>query len=115
MAEKLTTIFVDTFGSSPRIKVLDFFLTFTEYDYSKNDIARETGVSRITLEPIWEELEKEGIIKKTRTVGRARMFRLNKENPTAKILRELDFKLSSAKADEEIVRMKVRAKAETKH
>ncbi len=58
-----------------------------------------------------EELEKEGIIKKTRIVGRARMYTLNKENPTAKILRELDFKLCSAKADEEIGRMKVKAKS----
>ncbi len=101
-----TSIFVETFGETPFVKVLDFFLTFDAFDYSKSQVAEETGVSRITLDKIWEELEDKKIIVKTRTIGRAEMYRLNKENTKVKVLLELSFKLASAFAEEEIGKIK---------
>ncbi|VVC01671.1 Uncharacterised protein [uncultured archaeon] len=110
--EKTKSIFLETFGEAPKIKVLDFFLTFAEFDYSKSQVARETGVSRITIEPIWHELEDEGIIVKTRQIGRAMLCRLNRENPTAKALLEFSLRLASvyAEGEHEKIRVKVRAK-----
>ncbi|MDO8554637.1 MAG: hypothetical protein Q7S22_07555 [Candidatus Micrarchaeota archaeon] len=100
--EKTKSIFVETFGDSPTIKVLDFLLTFSEFDYSKTQISEETGISRITIEDIWNKLIKTGFIRKSRVIGRAEMYILNKNNARVKELLELDFKLSSAAADEEI-------------
>lgn len=100
--EAKNSIFVETFGETPVVKVLDFFLTYDVYDYSKSQVAEETGVSRITLDNIWEELIDKKMIVKTRTIGRADMYKLNKESLRVKILSELSFKLASAFADEEI-------------
>ena len=104
--EAKNSIFVETFGEIPTIKVLDFFLTFDSFDYSKSQVAKETGVSRITLDKIWNEFTDKKIITKTRTIGRADMYKLNKENPRVKVLLDLSFRLASAFAEEEIGKMK---------
>ncbi len=109
--EKTKSIFIETFGDSPRIRVLDFLLTFSEFDYSKTQVAAEIGISRATIEPIWKKLAKESFIVKNRIVGRAEMYRLNKENPKVKELLELNFKLSSAAADEELGETRVVARS----
>jgi len=109
--EAKNSIFVETFGEVPLIKVLDFFLTFDSFDYSKSQVAEETGVSRITLDKIWKELEDKKIIVKTRVIGRAEMFRLNKENSKVKVLMELSLKLASAFAEEEMGKIKRKVEA----
>jgi len=109
--EARNSIFVETFGETPVVKVLDFFLTFDSFDYSKSQVAEETGVSRITLDKIWEEFVSQKILVKTRSIGRADMYKLNKENPRVKILLELGLKLASAFAEEEIERVKKKVEA----
>jgi hypothetical protein len=109
--EKTKTAFVETFGDSPTVRVLDFFLTFGEFDYSKSQVAGETGVSRVTIEPIWNGLIKSRMIVKTRVVGRAEMYLLNKSNPRVKELLELNSRLGSVAADEQVEEMKITVKA----
>ncbi len=109
--EAKNSIFIETFGETPAVKVLDFFLTFDSFDYSKSQVSEETGVSRITLDKIWKGLVNQKIIIKTRAIGRADMYKLNKENLRVKVLQELSFKLASAFAEEEIV--KIKRKVET--
>lgn len=109
--EAKNTIFVETFGKTPFLKVLDFFLTFDAFDYSKSQVAEETGVSRITLDKIWEGFVDKKIIKKTREIGRAEMYALNKENAKVRVLLEISLKLSSAFADEEIAKAKRKIEA----
>ena len=99
--EAKNSIFVETFGETPVIKVLDFFLTFDSFDYSNSQVSVETGVSRITLDKIWEELTGKKIIVKTRTIGRADMYKLNKDSQNVNVLLELSLKLASAFADGE--------------
>ncbi len=100
--KEMKSAFVNTFGDSPMVRVLDFFLTFDSFDYSKSQVADEVGISRVTIEDIWSKLIKNQIITKSRNIGRAEMYKLNKDNPKVKILIELDLKLSSVLADKEI-------------
>ena len=109
--EAKNSIFVETFGETPVVKVLDFFLTYDSFDYSKSQVAEETGVSRITLDKIWEELIDKKMIIKTRTIGRADMYKLNKKNAKVKVLMELSFKLASAFAEEESEKIKKKIEA----
>jgi hypothetical protein len=95
------SVFVETFGESPLIKVMDFFLMYPDFDYSKSQVAKETGISRITIEKIWSELIKKEIIIKTRESGNAALYKLNTKNPKVKILMKLDFELSSATIEQE--------------
>ncbi len=94
--EAKNSIFVETFGESPLIKVLDFFLTFPSFDYSKTQVADEIGISRITIEKIWKELIKKEMIVKIRSIGRAELYRLNTENPRVKILMGIGIELASS-------------------
>lgn len=75
-------------------KILDFLITFQDYDYSKKDIAKHSKVSMRHALLAIEKLEKEEIIIHTRKVGIALMYKYNSENPTAKILQ--NFVLSNA-------------------
>lgn len=105
---ELKSVFVETFGESPLVKVIDFFLENYLFDYSKSQVAEQIEISRMTIDKIWEGLIKQEFITKTRVVGRAEMYKLNKSNPKVKALIELDMKLSGIAAREETA-IKVKA------
>jgi len=87
-------------GTAPA-KILDFLTVFRDYDYSKMDIAKNSGVSfRHALREI-KKLENLNLIKQTRTVGHAQMYRLNTGNPTAQLLAKLALQLASTEIDQE--------------
>jgi len=81
--------FVKTFGKSPRIQVLDFLLNNNLLDYCKADIAEQTAISRSTLDTFWNNLIKNKIIIKSRRIGRAELYKLNKKLPIVQKLIEL--------------------------
>lgn len=108
MAQMKSTL-LEVFGESPFMKTLDFFLMYPKFDYTKTQVARETGVSRITMESIWRKLVSGDIIVKTRSMGRSEMYQLNAENPKVKAIMRFEFELSSALMEQE--RLGVRAKS----
>ena len=85
------SLFIRELGiKSPMLKVLDFLMDNESFDYSKTDIADGTGLSRATLFKAWPKLEALDLITATRSVGQAKMYKLNKQNPIVKKLMELD-------------------------
>jgi DNA-binding transcriptional regulator YhcF (GntR family) len=78
------SLFVKLLGDSPYIRVLDFLLTYREFDYSKKEIAENANVSYNTLNSFWREMLNNGIIIKTRRIGKQDMFKLNQENNLVK-------------------------------
>ena len=67
---------------------------FRDWDYSKQDIARNSDVSfRHALKAI-DKLAEVGLIKKTRTIGRAQMYQYNMENPAAQLLQKFALELA---------------------
>jgi len=79
-------------------KILDFLTLFHEYDYSKMDVAKNSGVSfRHALREI-AKLEELGLIKQTRTVDHAQMYKLNTENPAAILLRKFALEIAGQEA-----------------
>ncbi len=91
--------FVEVFGDSPAIRVLDFFLTFSEFDYPIKQVAQEIEAGWETVESVVRALIKKGIVRETRAFGRAKMFALNKESKIARTLLKLDLELSLAVAE----------------
>ncbi len=83
---KQTTIFREALGNSPVIKVLDFLIEGRGLDYSLSDIAENANIGWTTLHRIWNKLLKFEMIKPTREIGRAKLFKLNEENPAVKEL-----------------------------
>lgn len=82
------TAFLETFGDSPVLRVLDFLVVNEEFDYSMTDIAKLSGVGYATLKLFWQKLEEEGIVTNTRTVGRAKMYKINVNNQIMKKFRD---------------------------
>jgi len=80
------SLFVKLLGNSPYIRVLDFLLVYRDFDYSKKEIAENANVSYNTLNSFWHEMLNNGIIVKTRRIGKQDMFRLNQESKLVKSL-----------------------------
>ena len=79
-----TTIFRETLGDTPVIKVLDFLIEGRGLDYSLSDIAENSNIGWTTLHRIWDKMLRLNIVKPTREIGRAKLFKLNEENPAVK-------------------------------
>jgi len=77
-------------GDSPTVRILDYLLTEREVDFSITDMAKNSGIGRATLYRIWDDLVKNKIILHTRNIGKAKLYKLNKENPKIKKLIEID-------------------------
>ncbi|MDR2719256.1 MAG: hypothetical protein LBC03_00400 [Nitrososphaerota archaeon] len=67
-------------------KILDFLITYQEYDYSKQDIAKYSGVSYPHTLKNLDRLEQQGLIIHTRKSGHSHMYKYNTQNPTATLL-----------------------------
>lgn len=84
------SLFIELFGDSPTIRILDFLLTERELDFSISDMARNAGIGRATLYRIWEQLIKNEIILPTRIIGKSKLYKLNIKNPKINKLIEID-------------------------
>ena len=88
------TAFVEIFGSNPIIKVLDFLITFADFDYPLTEIAKKSGVGYSSMQSFWDKLIRNNIVVKTRRVGKSDLFKLNTNNPAVKQLIKLDWNLT---------------------
>ena len=79
-----TTIFRETLGDTPVIRVLDFLIEGRGLDYSLSDIAESSGIGWTTLHRIWGKMIRLNIVIPTREIGRAKLFKLNEGNPAVK-------------------------------
>jgi len=96
------TAFLEIFGDSPVLRVLDFLVVNEDFDYSMTDIASFSGVGYSTLKIFWNKLEKEGIISNIRIVGKAKMYKLNIANPVVKKFRDFYWETTKQKVHEKI-------------
>jgi len=87
-ARKPRTVFLSVFGDSPMLKVMDFLIVNEDFDYSMTDIASQSGVGYSTLKLFWKNLEANKIVKNTRMVGKAKMYKLNMANAVVKKFRD---------------------------
>jgi len=78
------------FNKTTPARILDFLSTYKIWDYSKQDIAKYSGVSpRHAIREI-EKLEYLGLIIKTRNVGHCHMYQYNTKSEAAKLIDQLN-------------------------
>ena len=82
MVEK--SIFLKEQGNTPINRIWNFLIVHSEFDYSMKEIARYAGVGYTTLKRIWKDFKKRSIIIQTREIGKAKMYKLNLNNPVVK-------------------------------
>jgi len=100
--ENEKSAFLEVFGDSPTLRVLDFLVVNEDFDYSMTDIANLSGVGYSTLKLFWDRLEESSIVTQTRTVGKAKMYRLNFANPIVKKFRDFYWETTKQKVHEEV-------------
>jgi len=100
------SLLLKAFGDSPKLRIIDIFLTNPFFDFSKNELVRELGMSKQTLYKYFKDLEELGMVKVTRKIGRANLYKVNPENPMVKMLNEHITQLSLQVAEQEAEKMR---------
>ena len=95
------TLLIRMFGNSPKLRILDIFLDNPYFDFSKSEVIRELGMSKQTFYKYFKDLEDLRIVKPTRRIGRATLYRINKEHPLVKKLNEIINEISLQIAEQE--------------
>ena len=80
------SLLLKALGKYPKLRIIDIFLTNPLLDFSKKGLVRELRTSKQTLYKYFKDLEELGMVKVTRKIGRATLYKLNLENPRVKML-----------------------------
>lgn len=96
------TLLLQYLGTSPILRIIDFFLDNPLSDYSKNELVKNLGMGRVTFFKYWKELEKSGAVKVTRSVGGTTMYQLARQNEVVKQLVRLDMALARGRMDKSV-------------
>ena len=77
----MASIFLELEGNTVRNRLWSFLIVHSEFDYSMKDIAKFSDVSYTSLKETWKEFIERRIVVHTRNVGKAKMYKLNRNNP----------------------------------
>ena len=88
MEEK--SLLLNLTGEMPLFKIIDFLLDNKGLEFSKPDISKGAEISRASLFNYWNEIEKHGIVKITRSFGKTKLYTLNIKNPVTQKIIELE-------------------------
>lgn len=82
------SIFLDMVGDSPTMRIMQYLIEGRDFDYTLTDLIN-AGVSWGTLHTVFPKLIEHGIVVKVREVGRAKLYKINKDNIVAQKMIEL--------------------------
>jgi hypothetical protein len=100
--ENRDSIFLNLLGRSPQSRIIDLFLDNPLYEFTKNEIIAALGMAKITLYNTLPIIEESDIIKITRKIGKANLYRLNSKSDNVKNLRSIIRNYSTALAASEL-------------
>jgi len=106
------TILIRMFGSSPKLRIIDFFLDNQLFDFTKKEVLEALGMSKQTFYKYFPDIEKYKFVAVSRRIGKANLYKISPENPLVKMLREYETQLSLQIAEEEKTKMKKPVPAE---
>jgi len=86
------------FGDTGIARILDFLTVYREFDYSMADVARNSGLGKMTVARAWPTLERYGLVRETRKEGKARMYKLS-QTKVARLVEQLALQVASLDAD----------------
>lgn len=104
------SLLLQAIGDTPKLRVIDFLITFQKFDYSLTDISEGSRVAYRTLMEIWPEIEEAQLVVETRKVGKSRMFKINMDNPIVKGLSKLQLKIADYIISKEFPKQKIKVK-----
>ena len=96
---KQKSLLLNLTGEMPLFKIIDFLLDNKGMDFTKSDISKDAEISRASLFNYWNEIEKHGIVKVTRSFGKTKLYTLTFKNPVTQKIIELEKTLISEAMD----------------
>ncbi|MBI2671339.1 hypothetical protein HYX16_00220 [Candidatus Woesearchaeota archaeon] len=91
--KKNKSLFLEAFGDTPQLRVLDFLIDNHFFDYPITEIARGSNVSYNSIKLFFPNFIENAIIIKTRKIGKSDYFKLNINNPFIAKLIQLGWNL----------------------
>ncbi len=85
---KEESLFLEYVGDNPRMRIMQYLIEGRDFDYTLTDMLN-AGVSWGTLNTLIPNLLELDIVVKTRKIGRATLYKLNRNNIMVKQLIEL--------------------------
>ncbi len=79
------SLFLDYLGDTPRMRVLQYLIEGRHFEYTLTDMLN-AGVSWGTINSLIPKFSKLGIVTKQRKIGRATLYKINKDNDFVKQL-----------------------------
>lgn len=95
--------FIEQFGSTPQLRVFDFLLDNHFFDYPVTQIARQSQVSYNSLMSFLPSWVDQGIVIRTRKIGKSPYYMLNVEHPFVQQMMRVDWSLATAHIEQEQV------------
>lgn len=99
MEQEEQSVFIEYFGKTPFIKILDFLIIGKDFDYPLTEIAEGARVGWTAFSKVWKVFVEKSIVKHTRNIGKARLYKLNTENPLVKKLVRVHWEILKAETD----------------
>ncbi len=101
------SILIKTLGDSPKLRIIDFFLDNPLSDFTKKEVIEALGMSKQTFYKYFQDIEKYEIVKVSRKIGRAKLYKINLEHPLVEMLRKYEEKISLQIAEKESLTVKL--------
>jgi len=99
------SVIIKTLGDSPKLRIVDFFLDNSLFDFTKKEVIEALGMSKQTFYKYFPEVEEYGIVEVSRRIGKAKLYKVNLMHPLVTMLREYEKKVSLQTAEKESDRM----------
>ncbi len=94
--KKEKSLFLEQFGDTPQLRVIDFLIENHFFDFPLTEIARKSNVSYNSLKKFIDHFIDSGFLIKTRRIGKSDYYQLNLENKFVKALIKLDWALTKS-------------------
>jgi DNA-binding transcriptional ArsR family regulator len=100
------SLLIRALGSSPKLRIIDYLLDFKLNDFTKTELIKALGMSKLTFYKYFRDLQELGLVIESRRIGRATLYKVNLSNPIVSMLIEHETQLSLQIAEQEAEKMK---------
>lgn len=90
------SLFLEHFGDTPQLRVIDFMIENHFFDFPLTEIARESKASYNSLKTFIDDFVEKGIFIKTRKIGKSDYYQLNLKNEFVKNIIKLNWSLTKS-------------------